>query len=31
MLGEHTGEVMQSVFGYGADEIERLKQQGVLL
>jgi len=30
LLGEHTGEVLQSVFGYRADEIERLKAQGVL-
>ncbi len=30
LLGEHTAEVMQSVFGYRADEIERLKAQGVL-
>jgi crotonobetainyl-CoA:carnitine CoA-transferase CaiB-like acyl-CoA transferase len=30
LLGEHTSEVLQSVLGYGADEIERLKAEGVL-
>jgi benzylsuccinate CoA-transferase BbsF subunit len=30
MLGEHTAEVLQSVFGYSADEVERLSEQGVL-
>jgi crotonobetainyl-CoA:carnitine CoA-transferase CaiB-like acyl-CoA transferase len=30
LLGEHTDEVMQSVFGYSPDEIERLKAEGVL-
>ncbi len=30
LLGEHTDEVLQSVFGYRADEIEHLKRQGVL-
>jgi len=30
LLGEHTDEVMQSVFGYSTGEIERLKAEGVL-
>jgi crotonobetainyl-CoA:carnitine CoA-transferase CaiB-like acyl-CoA transferase len=30
LLGEHTAEVLQSVFGYSPDEIERLKTDGAL-
>jgi benzylsuccinate CoA-transferase BbsF subunit len=30
LLGEHTAEVLQSVFGYSPDEIERLKADGAL-
>lgn len=31
LLGEDTSEVLQSVFGFTADEVERLKAEGILL
>ena len=30
LLGEHTAEVLEQVMGYGQDEVERLRQDGVI-
>ena len=30
LLGEHTAEVLEQVMGYGADEIDKLRQDGVI-
>ena len=30
LLGEHTAEVLEQVMGYGADEVDKLRQDGVI-
>ena len=30
LLGEHTGEILAEVMGYGQDEIEHLREEGVI-
>ena len=30
LLGEHTAEVLEQVMGYGADDVDKLRQDGVI-